>query len=101
MIFIVARRTHSMEYMMPPVRCYTCGKPVCAQIEKCIALRGEGVELSDALLQTGFTLERTCCRRVAMSCFVIEPQPRDPKEILGYCEFLTRETQSHRIVPSR
>jgi DNA-directed RNA polymerase subunit N (RpoN/RPB10) len=86
---------------MPPVRCYTCGKCVCPQIERCRKLVGQGKPLNEALSLVGFPPENDCCRRIAMSCFVVEPTPKLPKNVAGYCEYLSSDTQSVRIVPSR
>lgn len=90
-----------MDYAMPSVRCFTCGRVVCPQIERCVRLVGEGVALDEALNRVGFPRERECCRRMAMGSFVVEPTPREPKNIAGYCEFLSTEGQTHRVVPTK
>ena len=57
---------------MIPVRCYTCGAPVCIFWEPYKDLRHEGLNETDALNQvevSGRKLTRPCCR-VMISGFI-------------------------------
>jgi DNA-directed RNA polymerase subunit N (RpoN/RPB10) len=51
--------------MIPPVRCFSCGKPIGSKWEDYQKLLEEGKSMKEALDEVG--LERFCCRGAIMS----------------------------------
>ncbi len=64
--------------MMPPVRCFTCGKPTSALQEEFDEAVAKGKDKAKVLDDLG--LSRYCCRRMILahvnSIDEIEPYPR-------------------------
>ena len=65
--------------MMPPVRCWTCGKPVAEHCEEFQERVAKGEEAEKVLDDLGF--DRYCCRRMLVA------EPNLIKEIIRFRRF--------------
>jgi len=70
--------------MLPPVRCFTCGKPIGGKIYKEFRRRVEAGEDPEAVFKE-LNIKRYCCRTVLLTSVDLS------EEVTGYTAVRTRQ----------